>query len=492
MKKKIKNIILATPPYHSGVLESAGLWPPLGLVYIAGELRKHGYNVEIYDSMSLQHSLEEVREYLRNKVYDVLGVSSITASIVAATEVLKISKEENPSAIRVLGNVHPSFQYNELFSLYPHLIDYIVRGEGEITMPSLLNSLNNDDNIANVSGIVYKDEDKIITTCPQAFVTDLNSLEPAWDLLDYSLYTFYVLPKSRMATINSSRGCPHDCIFCSQQKFWEKSYRELTAEKFVDELKLLNSKFGVNVAMISDEYPTKNGERWEEILDRLIHANIYMSLLMETRVEDILRDEKILWKYSKANILHVYVGVEATNQASLDVFKKDIKCEQSQEALRLIAANGMISECSFVLGMPDETRESIALTLNLAKHYNPDFGHFLAITPWPYSDLYKDLKPYIEEWDYSKYNLITPIVKPKSMTLEQLNSALVNCYKEFYTWKVPQFMDDNNEFRRNYLMRATRLMMQNSFLKKYMQGVHQKNNGHNQFILEDTNYVKKT
>jgi anaerobic magnesium-protoporphyrin IX monomethyl ester cyclase len=472
MKKKIKNIILATPPYHSGVLESAGLWPPLGLVYIAGELRKHGYSVEIYDSMSLQHSLEEVREYLRGKEYDMLGVSSITASIVAATEVLKISREEKPSVLTVLGNVHPSFQYDELFSLYPNLIDFIVRGEGEISMPSLLNSLNGGNDLAEVSGIVYKDGDKIITTRPQAFVTDLNILEPAWDLLDYSLYTFYVLPKSRMATINSSRGCPHDCIFCSQQKFWEKSYRELTAEKFVDELKLLSSKFGVNVAMISDEYPTKNGERWEEILDRLIHANMDMSLLMETRVEDILRDEKILWKYRKANILHIYVGVEATNQASLDVFKKDIKCEQSQETLRLIAANGMISECSFVLGMPDETQESIALTLELAKHYNPDFGHFLAITPWPYSDLYKDLKPYIEEWDYSKYNLITPIVKPKTMTLDEINNAIVNCYKEFYMWKVPQFSADTNVFRRDYLLLATRLMMKNSFLKKYMQGDH--------------------
>jgi anaerobic magnesium-protoporphyrin IX monomethyl ester cyclase len=106
----------------------------------------------------------------------------------------------------------------------------------------------------------------------------------------------------------------------------------------------------------------------------------------------------------------------------------------------------------------------------LSKHYNPDFAHFLAITPWPYSDLYEELKDRIQVWDYSRYNLITPIVAPRSMTLEEVNSAMINCYREFYTWKVPQFSNDPDAFRRDYLMRATRLMMQNSFLKKYMQG----------------------
>lgn len=466
--KKIKNIIIATPPYHAGVLESAGIWPPLGLVYIAGELRKKGYNVEIYDSMSLQHSLEDVSLFLRNKKYDVLGVSSITASIVASLEMLKISKEENPDAITILGNVHPTFEYTELFNSHSDKIDFIVRGEGEVTLPELLNALSNDVNLKSISGIVFRYEGSITVTSGRNYVENLDSLDPAWDLLDWSLYKFFVIPKSRMGIINSSRGCPHDCIFCSQQKFWNRSYRELSPEKFIRQLEELHFKYGVNVVMISDEYPTKNRERWEKILDMLIDKKLDISLLLETRVEDILRDRDILWKYRRAKILHIYVGVEATNQKSLDIFKKNIKCEESQEALRLIAANGMISECSFVLGMPDESYQSIAATLELAKHYNPDYGHFLAITPWPYADMYGDLKNYIREYDYSKYNLITPIIEPEAMTLAEVNEAIINCYKEFYKWKVPQFENDTDDFRRNYLLRATRLMMQNSFLQKYM------------------------
>lgn len=468
--KRLRTILLATPPYHAGVVESAGIWPPLGLVYIAGELRRYGYNVEIYDSMSRQDSLEDVRAYLRSKDYDVLGVSSITASIVTALEMMKISKEENPKAYTVLGNVHGTFLYDELLEKHADIIDFIVRGEGEATMSLLMNAIFDQQDAGKVAGLAFRRNGHTLVTPGRRFIQDLNSLEPAWDLLDWSLYKFFVIPNSRLGILNSSRGCPHACSFCSQQKFWERGYRELKPERFVEQLRVLRNGFGVNVVMLSDEYPTKNQERWEAILDSLIVEDIDVCLLLETRVEDIVRDADILWKYRAAKVLHIYVGVEATNQMSLDIFRKDVKCEQSQEALRLIAANGMVSECSFVLGMPEETFETIATTLALAKHYNPDFAHFLAIAPWPYSDLYSDVKDYIEVRDYSKYNLVTPIVKPKAMTLDEVNQAIIQCYKEFYMWKVPRFSQEPDEFRREYLLRSTRVMMNNSFLTKHMRG----------------------
>lgn len=472
MTTPIKKIILATPPYHAGVVESAGIWPPLGLVYIAGELRKQGFDVEIYDSMSRQDTLEDVRRYLRERTYDVIGVTAITASINAALDVFRVSKEEHPDAKTVLGNVHGTFLYKEIFEEHAPLVDVIVRGEGEVTMPALMKAFENEGPLKLVSGIAFLEQGTVRTTPIRAFVEDLNTLTPAWDLLDWPLYKFFVMAHSRLGIVNSSRGCPHNCTFCSQQKFWDRGYRELTAENFVAQLRELRTKFDVNVVMLSDEYPTKNRQRWERILDMLIEEDIDISLLLETRVEDILRDRDILWKYRKAKILHIYVGVEATNQESLDVFKKDIKCVDSQEALRLIAAHGMISECSFVLGMPNETKESIAQTLSLAKHYNADFSHFLAIAPWPYSDLYPDVKEYIVEKDYAKYNLITPIIKPEKMTLEEVNQAIIDCYKEYYMWKVPVFTQEPNEFRRQYLLQSMRVMMRNSFLTKYMQGAH--------------------
>ncbi len=107
---------------------------------------------------------------------------------------------------------------------------------------------------------------------------------------------------------------------------------------------------------------------------------------METRAEDIVRDKDILWKYRKAGVIHIYIGVEATDQETLDLIKKDVNVKIGLEAIRLIQEHGMITETSFLLGFPHETKLSVAKTLKLSKVYNPDFAHYLALAPWPYAE----------------------------------------------------------------------------------------------------------
>lgn len=117
--------------------------------------------------------------------------------------------------------------------------------------------------------------------------------------------------------------------------------------------------------------------------------------------------------------------------------------------------------------MPDETPASIDATIKLAKYYNPDLAFFLAIAPWPYSDIYKELAPYIEELDYSKYNLIEPIVKPVNMTREELNKHLLRSFREFYMDKLSQ-IEGMSEFKKNYMIDVTRLLINDSYLAKQM------------------------
>lgn len=189
---------------------------------------------------------------------------------------------------------------------------------------------------------------------------------------------------------------------------------------------------------------------------------------METRAEDIIRDREILWKYKKAGIIHIYVGTESTEQTTLDLIKKDLKTEESIEALKLLRDIGIITETSLILGFPDETKESIARNLKLAKEFNPDFAHFLAIAPWPYSDIYDELKPYVATHDYKRYNLIDPVIKPKGMTLEEIDAAIFNCYREFYMGKMYEMLMTKDKFKKDYLLKSMRLMMTNSFIKKKM------------------------
>lgn len=463
-----KRVLLITPPYHCGVLESAGTWMPLGLAYVAGTLQKTGYDVSIYDAMSKFDTFDDIRKHIEDFSPDAVGTAAYTSSIYDAVSVLRIAKEVNPEIITMLGGIHATFCWEELLKKDGSVVDYIIRGEGDIATTELLDCVFAGKKV-DIPGIAYARNGKITCTKKRPLISDLDTLPLAWNLVEWKDYSFKTKKNSTLAVVSSSRGCTQKCTFCSQRLFWEEKWRARSPENFVSELVYLNSTYGVDVAMIADETPTYDRERWEKILDLLIEKKLDLELLMETRVEDILRDKDIISKYREAGILHIYVGAESASQDTLNRYNKNQKVEQSKQAIDIINNQGIISETSFVLGMPDDTPQSIEAAVKLAKYYSPDLAFFLAIAPWPYSDIYPELAPYIEEFDYSKYNLIEPIVKPTGMTREELNKHLLAAFKEFYMDKLGH-IEEMSEFKKNYMIDVTRLLINDSYLSNQMKG----------------------
>ena len=165
MSKTTNKILLITPPYHSGVVESAGRWPNLGFIYIAGEVEKAGFEVEIYDAMSTFDTYEQIRERIKNSNARFVCSTAITATINDAIKVLGIAKEELPGVTTLLGGVHPTFCYEEILN-DSDIVDYCILGEGEITTPALLTAITENSDISQVQGIAYKDKNKICKTKP--------------------------------------------------------------------------------------------------------------------------------------------------------------------------------------------------------------------------------------------------------------------------------------------------------------------------------------
>ncbi len=462
--------MLVTPPYHAGVVESAGTWLNLGFVYIAGSLRRRGYDVEIYDAMSYFHSYDEIAERIRTCKPDVIATTAITATINDCIEVCKLSKRINPETITIIGNVHATFCWDEILRERHQDVDYIVRGEGEGTLPDVLDCHFARDDVSKVQGIAFWNGTLPCATPRRGYIADLDSVEGAWDLVDWGIYTYRPTPGSVLAIVNSSRGCNQNCSFCSQQLFWGRKWRAKSPEAFVSELEHIHRKYGVNAAMIADETPTLDRKRWERILDLLIERSMHIELFMETRVKDIIRDKDILWRYRKAGIVHIYVGVESTSPDTLEKFAKDVSIGESKQAIELINNENIISETSFVLGMPDETEASINNTVELAKHYNPDMAFFLAIAPWPYANIYKELEPHVATKDYSKYNLIEPVVKPAAMTIDKLRDELNRATRVFYMDKFSK-LKSMTPFKRDYMIAVMRLLMEHSYIASQIRDI---------------------
>lgn len=458
-------ILFVTPPYHSGVDEIAGRWIPLALVYLAGAARQAGLNAGIYDAMAKGHGYAEIEKRFRESPADYVAATAITATVNDAVRTLELAKRVNPAVVTILGGVHPSFMYEEILQ-GSTAVDYIVIGEGEITLRHLLKVLESDGDPAKVAGIAFRHNGMIYKTARRKLIESLDELEAAWDLLEWNDYYSSVISDSRLGAISISRGCSHSCSFCSQQQFWEKTWRTRDPHKVADELEHLFYTFKVNVFLLTDEHPTRDRNRWEALLDAIIAKEIPVHLLMETRAADIIRDKDIIWKYRKAGVIYISIGIESADQKVLDAMKKGMINEDIKPVFDIIREHDIVSEASFMVGFPGETPVSIKDTMELAQRYNPDIANFFTFTPWPYADGFNNLKPLIRTDDYRKYNMVDPVLEPDNMSILQVEVAIADGYRRFYMGKIIEFMTMKATFKRDYLLRITKLFMGSSFVMK--------------------------
>ena len=232
----------------------------------------------------------------------------------------------------------------------------------------------------------------------------------------------------------------------------------------VSRVRLKPSTMGLNSQLTAAAFArTSSRPRWERILDLMIERGTGVEILMETRVDDIIRDEAILGKYARAGVSHVYVGVESTSQSTLDLYQKNIKVDESKRAIDLINKHGMVSETSFVLGTPEETAASIRKTVELAKWYAPDMAFFLALTPWPYAEISPGLDRHVATRDYRRYNLVEPVMKPDNMTLEELQRELHRATGHFFHDKFKN-LDKLSPEKRSFMVSVLKLLIEKSYL----------------------------
>ena len=463
----MSKVLFVVPPYSSWGVEAIGTWPPLQIAYLAGAVEAAGHEARIYDAMntdgaSFETIRAEVERYRPDIVvaYDYLPVTGAisTAVVPAALKALGIAKAVNPAITTFLGGPFPTFKYQELLEDPASPVDIVLRGEAEATLPELLAALK-DGGLDGVKGIAFRRDGLLLVTEIRPHIADLDTIKPAWHLLDWEAYRYRIDPPGRMASILTSRGCMMGCSFCSHRAFWRGEWRARTPEDVIAEARLLVDQYGVESITLIDPYPTHDRERWERLLDLFIEANLGVRLLMETRAEDVVRDADILPKYRAAGVVHLYIGAEAGTDEMLAALNKGNDVNAIAQALRLAREHDIVTEASFMIGHPSETWESIERTIEVALRMNPDIAVFPVLTPMPFTPLYDEMKDRVRVHDYSKYNLATPIIEPYAMTLEEVTIALGKCYMGFYSKKIPEIQALPDGFKRRYLLSACKEMM---------------------------------
>jgi anaerobic magnesium-protoporphyrin IX monomethyl ester cyclase len=459
-------VLFVTPPYACWGVQVIGTWPPLHLAYLAGAAIQAGHEAKIYDAMNKKHSFEDVRSEIERYAPDVVmsldylpvtGAIS-TATVPAALKVLGIAKDLDPGIVTMIGGPHPTFLYDELMRDPDSRVDYVLRGESEATLQALLAAMVAGDP-SGVAGIVWRRGAEIVANPMRPQIADLDTLTPAWHLLDWDDYHYNIEPWGRMASVLTSRGCMMGCAFCSQRLFWRGEWRGREPHLVVAEMRHLVETYRVQFITLIDAYPTRDRQRWERLLDLLIEARLDTRLLIETRVEDIIRDEDLLPKYRQAGIIHVYLGAESSSDEVLQSLNKGSDVDMNQRAIELLRQAEIMTEASFMIGFPGETWDSIERTAQEAVRLNPDIAVFPVLTPMPFTPLHAQMKDRIRVFDYSKYNLVTPIVEPYQMSLEDVSRALGKCYMTFYSKKMREVMALPDGFKRRYMLSAFKQMM---------------------------------
>ncbi len=360
-------VMLATPPGHT-----TERWPPLGLLYIASNIKEsRGDEVKVVDAFCRDMQVDDLVEEVLSNRPDILGMNCSTHTFLDTIKVLAKVAESAPGILIVLGGYHATFTAEKILRSYP-FIDYILRGEAELSFVGLLDALENGRAPSDVDGIVYLDGEEVVER-PAKPIEDLDSLP----LIDRSMlngveygYGIKGIPLTfgRFTTMTSSRGCPFNCSYCSCAALFHRRWRARSTRSVVDELEMLYDQGYENVVLVDDNF-TYDQKRTEEICDSLIDRKVRLRLYCEGRVANT--SYPLLRKMKKAGFDVIYFGAESALPKTLRFYHKNIRPEQVQEAVANAKKAGMIVIASFILGAPIETEKDMISTIDFIHRLRP-------------------------------------------------------------------------------------------------------------------------
>jgi radical SAM superfamily enzyme YgiQ (UPF0313 family) len=361
---------------------------PLGLGYIAAVLEATGHSVKVIDNCVERQNYRQLEESISRAAPEVVGISSDSFSFEDAVATAKAVKGLDKNITVVAGGPHANVWPDA--PLHSPYFDISVYGEGERTAAELWEHLEGGEPIQEVKGIAYRKNGKIVTNPRRELVTDLDELPfPARHLFPFEKYCRRELSNhldvEPVDTINTSRGCPFACRFCSNNPASGRIYRYRSAPNVVAEMELLVNKYRTRAIYIREDIFTLNKKRVLEICWLMKERGIDLTWACESRADTA--DEEMLRAMKDAGCGLIWFGVETGCQRILDSLNKGISVPQVERTFRACKALGIKAGASFMLGIPGETIQEMHQTIDFACALKPSFAWFNIFLGIPESPL---------------------------------------------------------------------------------------------------------
>lgn len=430
-----KKVVLVNSPYYlrgrTIFKYVEGYTIPIGIMSLASVIRRDFPNVQIsiVDGLAENLSPNALLERIVETDPDLVGISSFTFNINDTLLLAKWIKRKKPDIKIVLGGVHVTQLSRE--AINNRDIDFVMRGECDYSFRDLVAGREP----VSIKGLLYRELSGVIKGNSEISVVDnLDDLPVlCYDLVKMSKYfpsagQCHRFPAGTMIT---SRGCPGNCIFCSSSVSGKK-IRCRSAKNIVKEIKFLIDNYGVKEIVFMDDVFTADKSRILEFCRIIKEEKIDLLWDCSTRVQFVDEDLLKTMKYSGCG--QISFGVESGDERVLKSIKKGQSLEQVREKVSLSKKIGLETRCSFILGFPEDTLESMQKTIDFAVELDPHLVSFYIASPFPGTEMYdwavknnRLLTANFSHYDQSHY-----IMSISNATPEQMDEVYRHAYRSFY------------------------------------------------------------
>ncbi|CAM2069506.1 Radical SAM protein [Sulfidibacter corallicola] len=391
-------------------LEMLTFVEPLGAECVAGSLEQDGHQCAIFDLRleGEQAGLEKCRDWEPR----IVGLQcNFTTERYPATRIAKRVKELMPDAFVLVGGHDASREPNWFDDA---CFDAIAVGDGEEIMPAMVDAMESGQDLKKVPGLVlHKDGQMIATGCAPTR-KNLDELPiPARHLIEDYADKYYINFRKPLALMETARGCPYRCNFCSVWKFHQKRFREKSPERVVQELSQIKAP---NV-FITDDIFWLDARRGLEMARLIKEAGIKKFFTVQTRTDIICRRPDLIEAWKDCGHLSIFLGVEAVDDDGLAHVNKKNSASNNKRALEILKELGVGFTSNFIVD-PNWDHDDFARLRQWIEKMGAYNSGFSVLTPLPGTDLWESAKNQVTTHNWEMYDIIHAVL-PTRLSLEE-------------------------------------------------------------------------